>query len=117
MRALARGAYRILLQLHPVEFRAEFGDEMLWIFDTQMQRVHRLAQPSTCSYLLLDAVRSLVIQRMLRERRKTPMLESHFHLDAFGTLNYIAQGGFVLLACLFNVFSIALFMEMLVSHF
>ena len=30
---MIRSLYRALLSLHPPEFRDQFGDEMLWIFD------------------------------------------------------------------------------------
>ena len=30
---MVRGLYRSLVWLHPVAFRLQFGEEMLWIFD------------------------------------------------------------------------------------
>jgi hypothetical protein len=116
MRAFVRGAYRMLLRLHPEEFRTEFGDEMLWIFDSQMQHADGPWPSSTYGFLLLDAVRSLVVQRALREHPKTAMVKTYFHLNNSETVSYIAQGGFVLFACLFSVLSIALFVKMLVSQ-
>jgi hypothetical protein len=67
MRAVARTSYSVLIALHPQQFRAEFGQEMLWIFDEEMQsgsngKVH--VQHFT--RLLLDALRSLLIQHTLR---------------------------------------------------
>ena len=53
--------YRAILRLHPHDFRAEFGDEMLWIFDEQSGQGHTLS-------LLWDGLRSTAIQHI----RKPP---------------------------------------------
>jgi hypothetical protein len=47
--------YRLLLWLHPLAFRKQFGDEMLWIFDLSAGLGQR-------GYLLYDGVRSAVLQ-------------------------------------------------------
>ena len=56
---LLRRVYRGLLRLHPEEFRREFGEEMLWIFD-EISATKRTAP------LFADAVGSLARQWLLR---------------------------------------------------
>jgi hypothetical protein len=55
-RAVSRLAYRLILRLHPVSFRDEFGPEMLWIFDQEQQ-------PGAAAHLFLDGALSLLRQR------------------------------------------------------
>jgi hypothetical protein len=54
-RAVARFAYRLLLGLHPASFQAEFGAEMLWIFDEEYSR-------GGAAYMFLDGAISLLRQ-------------------------------------------------------
>jgi Ca2+-binding EF-hand superfamily protein len=64
---MLRAIYILLLELHPRFFREAFGDEMLWIFDQQKQRLG----------LIADAVRSLATQWMFRsESDNQPVLAS-----------------------------------------
>ena len=58
--SLLRRLYRGLLRLHPEEFRRQFGDDMLWIFD-EVSATRRSATP-----LFADAARSLARQWLLR---------------------------------------------------
>ena len=51
-----RDLYISLIQLHPREFREEFGAEMLWIFD------QAATNPIVASGLIADAVTSFVRQ-------------------------------------------------------
>jgi hypothetical protein len=52
---LSRRIYRLVLGLHPAQFRDRFCDEMLWIFDEQIREVNSSA-------LLTDALLSLIRQ-------------------------------------------------------
>jgi hypothetical protein len=56
---MTRILYRLLLRLHPREFRAEFAGEMLWIFDEAGRSLGALP-------LFADAVESLVRQWVVR---------------------------------------------------
>lgn len=58
--SLLRGLYRGLLRLHPEQFRRQFGDDMLWIFD-EISATGRSAAP-----LFADAAGSLARQWLLR---------------------------------------------------
>jgi hypothetical protein len=63
MRSPLRFVYRAILHLHPHSFRAEFGDEMLWIFDEESRN-------GSSTRLLLDGLRSIVVQRIMRSRQQ-----------------------------------------------
>jgi hypothetical protein len=52
---LSRLIYRLVLSLHPSQFRDRFSDEMLWVFDEQIREVNS-------STLLTDALLSLIRQ-------------------------------------------------------
>jgi hypothetical protein len=54
-RSFTRLIYRLLLWLHPLAFRKQFGDQMLWIFDLS-------AGHGQTGHLLYDRVRSAVLQ-------------------------------------------------------
>jgi hypothetical protein len=56
---MTRILYRLLLRLHPREFREEFAGEMLWIFDESEQSLGALP-------LFTDALESLVRQWLVR---------------------------------------------------
>jgi hypothetical protein len=117
MRVSARIIYGFILQLHPYEFRTEFNDEMLWIFDEQMGSCEEgLARVVLCAQLLLDAFRSAFIQRALREQQQPETIGLRF--DQIGPSTcviHVAEGGFIVLACLFSVFSIVLCLRMVMS--
>ena len=66
MRPLLRTAYRAILHLHPQAFRAEFGEEMLWIFEEE-------SRTGAVPRLLLDGMRSIVVQMRL------PLASSRIH--------------------------------------
>jgi hypothetical protein len=57
--SLLRRLYRGLLRLHPEQFRREFGDDMLWIFDEISATKHTAP-------LFADAAGSLARQWLLR---------------------------------------------------
>jgi hypothetical protein len=56
---MMRSLYRFLLRLHPVEFRDEFTEEMLWIFD-------QAGQGASVIPLFVDALESLARQWLVR---------------------------------------------------
>jgi hypothetical protein len=56
---MTRILYRLLLRLHPRDFREEFAGEMLWIFDEAGRSFGALP-------LFADAVESLVRQWLVR---------------------------------------------------
>jgi Peptidase family S41/N-terminal domain of Peptidase_S41 in eukaryotic IRBP len=58
---MLRSVYHSLVRLHPAEFRRQFGEEMLSIFDEEEGTRARVAFG-----LVVDAVRSLLRQWMLR---------------------------------------------------
>ncbi len=58
---MMRTVYILLLRMHPAAFKQRFGDEMLGIFDESAEK----------GPLMVDLVRSLMRQRMLRPR-ETP---------------------------------------------
>ena len=51
----ARLLYRLLLRLHPADFRNRFGEEMLWIFDLS-------SSTAEAAYILCDGARSVFMQ-------------------------------------------------------
>ena len=57
---VSRCLYRSLLRLHPEQFRREFADEMLWIFD-------QLTARNSAAPLVIDATTSLARQWILRK--------------------------------------------------
>jgi hypothetical protein len=101
VRSLTRLIYRLLLWLHPLTFRKQFGDEMLWIFDLS-------AGYGQTGYLLYDGVRSAVLQHAAfdpqEDRASFLCLEvraSHLTLARVGQA--IALGGGLLLFAAFLV--------------
>ncbi len=56
---MMRSLYRLLLRLHPYEFRQEFAGEMLWIFDEARSTVGVLP-------MFADGVESLARQWLVR---------------------------------------------------
>jgi hypothetical protein len=119
MRTFARIAYGFILHLQPHEFRAEFGEEMLWIFDEQMRCGEGgVARVVLCAQLLLDAAHSAFIQRVLRDQQQPETLGPPIEqMSPSVLLTQIAQGGFLVFSCLFSIFSIVLCLEMVMSSF
>ena len=70
-----QGWYRVLLRLHPREFRERFGDEMLWIFEQERGR-------GAVMPLFLDGVVSALRQRARSEARLQPVAAGCGLLDA-----------------------------------
>jgi hypothetical protein len=107
MTTILRTMYRGLLRLHPVDFRAEFGEEMLWIFDEECKRGAALA-------LIVDGVRSIVVQN-LRPRLQPQCVETagpYYHeIDSSLPAERIAQAWLIALSC---TLSLTLFMSMMV---
>lgn len=119
MRPLARTAYHFVLRLHPCGFRAEFGDEMLWIFDQEM-RYGESGGPRVirCMRLLADVVHSAFIQRLLRETDQPKILAAPFgHMNSSGSLIDSVQGVLFCLSLVLSVFGIVLSGELVVSVF
>ena len=115
MRALARTSYRALVALHPQAFRAEFGQEMLWIFDEEMQSdSHGRAPVPLFTRLLLDALRSVLIQHALRNQ-KPEMVGLHFQTVPSRFVSRVSEGGFLVVSCLFNLVIIVAVLAALVT--
>lgn len=116
MRAFARTAYGLMLRLHPHDFRAEFGEEMLWIFDEQVDGAEGgVARALMCAGLLLDAIRSVCIQRTLREHHRESLGGLFEYMTSHDGVIHVEQGGFLVLAFAFNVFFIILCLKMMFS--
>ena len=114
MKGFARIACGLVVQSHPLEFRSEFGDEMLWIFDEQMRcgrnyvdRAGRFVK------LLLDGLSSTLVQHVFREQQPASAGEMLFQcIEAPSRLNHLAQAAFIAFSCTFPLFS-ALFFALL----
>ena len=119
MKTFTRIAYGFILQLHPHEFRAEFGEEMLWIFDEQMRCGEGgVSRVVLCAQLLLDAAHSAFIQRVLRDQQQPETLGPPIgQMSSSVRVAQIAQGGFLIFCCLFSIFSIVLCLKMMMSSF
>jgi len=106
MRPLSRIAYRAILRLHPHGFRAEFGDEMLWIFDEESRH-------DGSPRLLLDGVRSIVIQNGRSRIQQQPETAGPIYCEIDSSLpsERFAQATLVTLC---GFLSITLFMSMVV---
>jgi hypothetical protein len=115
MKSLARIAYGFFVQMHPLEFRIEFADEMLWIFDEQMMGANRqTARVVLCAQLLLDVLRSAFLQHILREKPQPAAVGPYFGQMA-SSGGVVIQTGFILFCSLFNIFCIALGLRMVMS--
>ncbi|MBS1799707.1 MAG: hypothetical protein JSS95_07775 [Acidobacteria bacterium] len=106
MKTLLRPLYRVILCLHPSGFRAEFADEMLWIFDEESQNGHALP-------LLWDGVRSIVVQNTFRPETAHAEAVGGIYVEIDSTIpaERIAQQWLVTLSC---TLSLAMFMSMMV---
>jgi hypothetical protein len=106
MKAVARIAYGLVVQLHPLEFRCEFGDEMLWIFDEQMRCCRNgVDRAGRFVKLLLDGVSSSLVQHVFREQQPASAGAMLFQcIEAPSRLNHLAQAAFVAFSCVFPLF-------------
>jgi hypothetical protein len=103
MRPLLLLAYRAILRLHPHDFRAEFGDEMLWIFDEESRR-------GTAILLLFDGLRSIVIQNVRPRLREPETVGPYYHeIDSSLPSERFAQAWLVTIC---GLLSISLFVSM-----
>lgn len=105
MNPFLRTAYRIILRLHPESFRAEFGDEMLWIFEEE-------ARNGAAHHLLLDGMRSIFIQNV-RPRFQQPQTAGPYYREVDSSLpaERFGQATLVTLCC---SLSLSLFLSMVV---
>ena len=133
MRAVARIAYRVILRLHPLAFREEFGEEMLWIFDEEMrdeemrdEEMRNTAHSKSFSVelpmrLLLDGFRSALLQHTARPHAEQPQPESagltFCEIESAIPIVRFAQAGFVAFSCLFCLLSVAIVASMVVPKF
>ncbi|WP_213805885.1 hypothetical protein [Granulicella sp. dw_53] len=113
MRSFLRLAYRAILQLHPYAFRAEFSEEMLWIFDQQLR--DKKSRDSTSAHLLFDGVRSLVTQHAKPRIQHTETVNRYYcEIDSSLPAFRFTQAGMIVLSCLCCLFSIGLFVSMMI---
>ena len=107
MRSPLRLVYRAILCLHPYAFRAEFGDEMLWIFDEE-------SRLGAAPRLLLDGLLSIVIQNT-KPRIQQAEAEGPYYREIDSSLpaERFGQAGMVILCC---SLSLSLFMSMVVPR-
>ena len=114
MRSLFRLAYRVILHLHPQDFRAEFGNEMLWIFDQQMQQ-EESRSATVALRLVLDGMLSILIQNV--RPRIQPQVEAagpiYREVDSAIPAERYAQATLVILCC---SLSLTLFLSMVVPR-
>jgi hypothetical protein len=107
MRPLLRTAYLVILHLHPQAFRAEFGDEMLWIFDEESRH-------GAAARLIVDGVRSIVVQNA---RPRVQQVETvgpiYREIDSSLPAERFAQATLVALCC---SLSLSLFLSMVVPR-
>jgi hypothetical protein len=107
MRPLLRTAYLVILHLHPQAFRAEFGDEMLWIFDEESRH-------GAAARLIVDGVRSIVVQNV---RPRVQQVETagpiYREIDSSLPAERFAQATLVALCC---SLSLSLFLSMVVPR-
>lgn len=100
-------AYRIIVRLHPESFRAEFGGEMLWIFEEESQNGGALR-------LLLDGLRSIVTQKL---KPRIPQAEAvgpiYREIDSSLPAERFAQATLVALCC---SLSLVAFLSMVVPR-
>jgi hypothetical protein len=118
MNTFTRAAFSFIVSLHPSEFRAEFGEEMVWIFDEQMASVEaRAARLARGAELLLDALRSAFLQHTLRERPLSKAIRPHFvQIESTSLMVRVAHAGFIFICGLFDIFCIALALHMALSR-
>jgi hypothetical protein len=118
MKGFARTAYGLVVQSHPLEFRSEFGEEMLWIFDEQMRCGRNYVDRAECFLkLLLDGLGSALVQHAFREQQHARAGETLFLcIEAPSRLNHIAQGAFIAFCCVFPIFSAFFFIDLVFFH-
>jgi hypothetical protein len=94
MTSILRVIYRAILRLHPHAFRVEFGDEMLWIFDEELRQ-------ASAGVLLLDGLRSLVIQHAVRQRSPQVVEGCYHEISSAPPLFRFTQAGSIILSIAF----------------
>jgi len=101
-----RIAYCAILRLHPVGFRAEFGDEMLWIFDEESRCGNSL-------HVLLDGLRSVFVQNLRPTPPPQPETANNIYIELDSSLpsERYAQ---VIITVMFCSLCLTLFMSMVV---
>lgn len=113
MRSFLRLAYRAILHLHPYAFRAEFGDEMLWIFDQELRDEE--SRNGASARLLFDGVRSIVTQHAKPRIQQTATVGPYYcEIDSSLPAFRFTQAGIIILSCLSCLFSISLFVSMVI---
>ena len=119
MRGVPNAAYALAVRLHPREFRADFGEEMLWIFDEHMRgEKGGAARLFLCMQLLLEGLRSACIQRAFREQKEEGSYASLFSLASSSACAlHLPQGSLVVFCMLFSILTIALSLKMMLSSF
>jgi hypothetical protein len=94
MKTLSRCIYRALLRLHPHSFRANFAEEMLWIFDEHSRKNRTLP-------LFLDALRSLALQHVIaHSNRDQPSSPLYREIDSAIPLRRFGHAGLIVLPVL-----------------
>jgi hypothetical protein len=113
MNQLLRILYRVAIRMHPVAFRAEFGDEMLWIFDQQLRDEE--SPNGAAARLLFDGVRSIVIQNAKPRIHQTETVVPYYReIDSSIPAFRFTQAGLIIVSCIFCIFSLSLFLSMVV---
>ncbi|MDE1175878.1 MAG: hypothetical protein PW789_04660 [Edaphobacter sp.] len=98
-----RLAYRAILRLHPIDFRAEFGNEMLWIFDEEARSGHALP-------LFFDGLRSILVQNIRPYfQQPEPAGPIYIEIDSSLPSERIAQTWLVIIC---GILCIGLFLSM-----
>jgi hypothetical protein len=114
MRHLLRFVYRGILQLHPQDFRVQFGNEMLWIFDQEMHDEESRSGTAALR-LVLDGMLSILIQNV--RPRIQPQIEAagpiYREVDSAIPAERYAQATLVILCC---TLSLTLFLSMVVPR-
>jgi hypothetical protein len=107
MRPVLSSTYRIILRLHPQPFRAEFGNEMLWIFEEESRNGSSLR-------LLLDGLCSIVVQNVRpRIQQAEAVGPIYREIDSSLPAERFAQATLVTLCC---SLSLAAFLSMVVPR-
>jgi hypothetical protein len=95
MRSLLRIVYRTIIQMHPSSFRDEFGEEMIWIFDEE-------SREGNAAYVLLDGIRSIVLQHAKSRGRESGSLW-YREVNSATPLFRFAQAGFIVVTVILFV--------------
>jgi hypothetical protein len=97
-----------MIWMHPTPFRAEFGEEMLWIFDEESRK-------GPAAHLLFDAIRSIAVQHVKPRIEQTETVGPYYcEIDSSLPAFRFAQAGLIVLSCLSCIFCLSLFLSMVV---